>query len=263
MPVYMDRHDVPGASAKDAADAHVKDLEASESFDVQFMSYWFDADTGSVFCFAKAPSPDVITEVHNASHGLIPNEIIEVSQDDVFRFLGSVHDPRDASELTSPLRTIMFTDLVGSTEILTSVGESRFMELLRTHDGIVREGLYRHRGSEIKHTGDGIMASFDDAGNALDCALAIETSFDEQADDDVDLQVRIGMAAGQPVDHNDDIYGEAVVLASRLTDVAATRQILVASSVREQVGDRYDLEGPELRTLKGFEAPVPVFELRG
>jgi class 3 adenylate cyclase len=262
VPLFMDRHDVPGATAQDVAEAHMSDIEKSQEYGVQFISYWFDAEAGGVFCFAKAPSRDTLEAVHNASHGLVPNEIISVSQDDVFRFLGSVNDPKTADELTSPFRAIMFTDLVGSTAILETVGETRFVELLSTHDGIVREALYRHRGSEVKHTGDGIMASFDDVDNALRCALAVGAAFSNVDLEKVGLKVRIGLAAGHPVMRNDDIYGEAVVLASRLCDAATPAQILVASTVRDHCTQSYDLVGPRSISLKGFVGPVEVFELR-
>jgi class 3 adenylate cyclase len=263
MPLFMDRHDVPGATAQDVADAHMSDIEASQEYGVQFISYWFDAEAGGVFCFANAPSRDTLEAVHNASHGLIPNEIISVSQDDVFRFLGSVSDPRGADELTSPIRTIMFTDLVGSTAILGTVGQARYMELLTTHDGIVREALYRHHGREVKHTGDGIMASFHDTDNALRCSLAIDAAFSEiDLEDDIALNVRIGMAAGHPVMRNNDIYGETVVIASRLCDAAATAQILVASTVKDHSKEEHRLVGPLRVSLKGFTDPVEVFELQ-
>jgi class 3 adenylate cyclase len=263
MPLFMDRHDVPEATAEDVAAAHLSDIETSKEFGVQFISYWFDAEAGGVFCFANAPSRDTLEAVHNASHGLIPNEIISVSQDDVYRFLGSVHDPKGPEEQTSPFRTIMFTDLVGSTTMLGEVGETRFMELLGTHDGIVREALYRHRGSEVKHTGDGIMASFDDTDNALQCSLSIDTALrDVDLDDGIELKVRIGLASGHPVMKNNDIYGEAVVLASRLCDAAASGEILVTSTVRDHAGTQHILIGPRRVSLKGFAEPVDVFELR-
>jgi class 3 adenylate cyclase len=264
MPLFMDRHDVPGASAEDVANAHMSDIEASKEYGVQFISYWFDAEAGGVFCFADAPSRDVLSQVHSVSHGLIPNEIISVSRDDVFRFLGSVHDPKDASELSNPLRTVMFTDLVGSTEILGALGERRFMEVLGTHDGIVREALYRHRGHEVKHTGDGIMASFDDASDAVRGSIAITDGFAElDRADGPELRVRVGMAAGHPVDRNDDIYGEAVVLASRLCDAADPQQILAAASVRDHAVEDLPFVGPMPRTIKGFREPVDVFVVSG
>ena len=258
----MDRHDVPGASAEDVANAHVRDLEASKEAGVQFISYWFDADSGGVFCFANAPSRDALAEVHTVSHGLIPNEIIEVAKDDVFKFLGAVHDPQDASELSSPVRTVMFTDLVGSTAILEAVGETQFVEVLSTHDGIVREALYRSQGREVKHTGDGIMASFGDASSAIEAAIAICDGFAAlPRDERIELRVRVGLATGRPVDRNDDIYGAAVVLASRLCDAADAQQILVADTVPAETREQFHLAGPRARTLKGFREPVQAYEL--
>lgn len=264
MPLYMDRHDVPGATAKDVADAHVADLEMSTKYGVHFFSYWFDPESGAVFCFAKAPSMESLETVHRESHGLVPNEIISVAEDDVLRFLGRIQDPEDYTKITNAYRTILFTDLVGSTAILESVGETEFLALLSEHDVIVRRALVRWRGREVKHTGDGIMAAFDDVAGALDCALDVRDKFVARAADapGPQLEVRIGMAAGRPVDHNDDIYGAAVVLASRICDMAEAGQVFTSEEVRsggEAAGFSFREVG--LRPLKGFRDPVPVFEL--
>jgi hypothetical protein len=204
MPLFMDRHDVPGATAKDVADAHVSDLELSSRHSVEFLSYWFDADAGGVFCFAKAPSRENLEAVHRESHGLVPNEIISVAEDDVFRFLGRIHDPKDHTELSSPLRTILFTDLEGSTSMLQSVGEARFMELLAEHDTIIRRAIFNWHGREVKHTGDGILAAFDDVSNGLRCAHTIQQGFSDRTptDGEPTMRVRIGLAAGGAVDRS-------------------------------------------------------------
>jgi class 3 adenylate cyclase len=266
MPYFMDRHDVPGATAQDAAEAHVKDLEAAAGHDVQFFSYWFDTNAGGVFCFAEAPARENLIAVHRESHGLVPNEIISVSEDNVLRFLGTVHDPADASEVTSPFRAILFTDLEGSTQLLEAVGEAAFMVLLTEHDLIIRRALVAARGREVKHTGDGFLASFDEVDWALECSLAVQDEFRERNIDaeGPDLHVRIGIAAGEPVDHNDDIYGSAVNLANRLCDAADADHVVVSDVVRDmglEQGYTFD-EGHE-RALKGFANPVPVFELLG
>ena len=96
-------------------------------YGVQFLAYWFDADNGEVFCLAKAPRPEDMQAVHREAHGLIPNEIISVSEDNVFRFLGKINDPVDHTHVTSAFRTILFTDLKGSTSLLQEVGESAYM----------------------------------------------------------------------------------------------------------------------------------------
>ncbi len=264
MPLFMDRHDVPGISAEDVARAHLSDLATAPKHGVQFLAYWFDAERGEVFCFAKASRREELEAVHRESHGLIPNEIISVSEDDVLRFLGRINDPVDHSRVASPFRSILFTDLEGSTSLLQTAGEGAFMALLREHDLIIREALVATRGHEVKHTGDGIMASFDDVASALNCALAIQDGFAARAAGGTapELRVRIGVAAGEPVDHNDDLFGSTVNLASRICDAADAGHTLTSELVQElgsAKGFTFD-RGHELQ-LKGFVGLTRVFEL--
>src|ERR1700748_1555343 len=95
MPLFMDRHDLPGVTAEQVAQAHLADLETSATFGVQFLAYWFDADQREAFCLAKAPSGDALTAAHRAAHGLIPNEIISVSEENVLRLLGRIGEADD------------------------------------------------------------------------------------------------------------------------------------------------------------------------
>lgn len=264
MPLFMDRHDVPGATAQDAANAHVSDLEMSHKHGVEFLSYWFDAEGGGVFCFAKAPSRQSLEAVHRESHGLVPNEIIGVEEGDVLRFLGRIHDPRDYSEVTSPIRTVLFTDLEGSTAMLDAVGEEAFLALLAEHDNIIRRALIHTRGREVKHTGDGIMAVFDGATNALRCAETIQSGFTsrEATTHGPAMRVRIGLACGRPVDRNDDIYGSTVILASRICNAATGGQTLVTEPVHKLgSGDGFAFREVGRWSLKGFSEAVQVFEL--
>lgn len=264
MPLFMDRHDTPGASAEEVAQAHAADIAISAKHDVKFLSYWFDEEHGGVYCFAKAPGAENVTAVHQESHGLLPNEIIAVSEDDVLRFLGGIQDPADASELKSPFRTILFTDLEGSTSLLHEVGEAAFMVLLTEHDLIIRRALAATWGSEVKHTGDGIMASFEDVTHALRCAATIQEGFDARRDsgETPELRVRIGLAAGEPVRHNDDIFGTSVNLASRICDAAEAGHILVSDVVRDLgMAEGFSFDAADERALKGFSEPTLVFEL--
>ncbi|MGI9646905.1 MAG: nickel-binding protein [Acidimicrobiia bacterium] len=264
MQLFMDRHDVPGSTPEMVAEAHARDLELAEEHGVLFVTYWFDDSSGQVFCLAKADEESQVEAVHLESHGLIPHEIISVSEDNVLRFLGNMTDPSDHTEIENPFRTILFTDLEGSTALLQNVGEAEFMLLLTEHDLIIRRALVTTQGREVKHTGDGIMASFEDVARALECSLAIQDGFDARAEagQSPTLRVRIGMAAGEPVHHNDDIFGNAVNLASRVCDAADAGGILVSETVHELGTDRgfaFDAAGD--RTLKGFSDPTPVFEL--
>jgi len=264
LPLYMDRHDLPGATAEAVADAHVLDVRAAVKHGVQFLSYWFDADNGTAFCFAKSPGPEGMEAVHRESHGLIPGQIISVSEDNVLRFLGRISEPADETQVTSAFRTILFTDLEGSTSLLEDVGQAAYMVLLTEHDLIIRRALVASRGREVKHTGDGIMASFEDVAHALECATAIQDGFDARtaAGGTPELRVRIGMAAGEPVDRNDDLFGSTVTLAARICDAADAGHILVSDVVHDLGVERgFPLHETDERVLKGFSGPTRLFEL--
>ncbi len=260
MPLYMDRHNVPGATAEDAAHAHLADIEVGRQFGVEFFSYWFDSTEGVAFCFARASGEEAMTQVHEASHGLVAAEIIEVSETEVVGFLGKVHDPVDASEMTSAFRTIGFTDLVGSTELLDRLGQSGYMVLLTEHDLIVRKALFKWSGREVKHTGDGFMVTFEDVDRALGWSLDVRQAFEQRSD----LDVRLGMAAGEPVDHDNDIFGAAVTMANRICSSAGSEQIFVSDVVRDLgVEKGFTFAGGKTEVLKGFSEPVTIYELLG
>jgi class 3 adenylate cyclase len=264
MPLFMDRHDVPGVKAEDVAQAHLSDLAVEAKHGVKFLAYWFDPDHGEAFCLAQAPAGASLTAVHRETHGLIPNEIISVSEDNILRFLGRINDPADHAPVANPFRAILFTDLEGSTTLLESVGESAYMVLLTEHDLIIRRALVATRGREVKHTGDGIMASFDQVSNALQCSLAIQDGFATRASEGEgqDLRVRIGIAAGEPVDHNDDLFGATVTLASRICAAADAGHILTSDVVHELGRTKgFSFDSGHEQTLKGFSSPIRLFEL--
>ena len=264
MPLFMDRHDVPGVTAEQVAQAHLADLAMQAKFGVQFLAYWFDAEQAQAFCLAKAAASESLTAVHQATHGLIPNEIISVSEDNVLRLLGRMSETGSQAEAVNPFRVILFTDLRGSTSLLDAVGQSAFMLLLTEHDLIIRRALVAAHGREVKHTGDGFMAAFDDVESALECALAIQAGFAARSAEGrtPDLRVRIGIAAGEPVDHNDDLFGSTVTLASRICDAADAGRILTSDLVCEIGRQRgFTFEAGRDVVLKGFSGPTRVFEL--
>ena len=117
----------------------------------------------------KAPTKEAIQKAHDEAHGAVPNEIIEVDPTVVEAFLGRVKDPPPADSAAATgsyvprdaaLRVIMFTDLKDSTAMTTRLGETKALHLLRIHNTFTRNALREHAGREVKHLGDGIMASF-------------------------------------------------------------------------------------------------------
>ena len=268
MPIFMDRHDMRGLTAESIAEAHRKDLEIQDRYGVKYMTYWFDRERGTNFCLVDAPDAATAERVHREAHGEIATDIIAVDLAAVEAFLGRIGDPKVAPGTAAPkmdagLRAVMFTDIVGSTEMTVRLGDAAALELVRVHDALVRRGLAAHRGREVKHTGDGIMAAFDDVALAVRAAADIQWHFfayNRCASES--LSVRIGIHAGEPVlDHN-DLFGATVQLASRLCSEAEAAGIVVSGLVRElcDVGATYFVALGE-RRLKGFSERVPVFRL--
>ena len=159
-------------------------------------------------------------------------------------------------------RTVMFTDVEGSTRLTDRFGDEKARELLRRHEDASRRVVAHHGGTEIKTMGDGFMVSFGSASAALDAAAAIQRAIADEFADDGLIRVRIGINAGEPIAEDGDLHGTAVIRASRIMDAADGGQVLVSALVRELVAGRdYRFIRRGLKTLKGFEDPVGAFEL--
>jgi class 3 adenylate cyclase len=220
---------------------------------------------------------DVDVARHLASH--IPGARLLLQQGDILNpaqgdveavasaideFLGQEEKATSAAA-PAGLVTILFTDMEGSTTLTQRLGDAKAQEVLRAHNSIVRDALKACGGSEIKHTGDGIMASFPSASGALECAIAVQRAVAAQAQEHLEmpLRVRIGLNAGEPVAEEQDLFGTAVQLAARICARAEPGQILVPTVVRElAAGKGFLLADLGEIALRGFEDPVRLYEVR-
>ena len=272
MPVYMDRHYIQGATQRAVADAHQRDLALQDKYDVKFMTYWFDEMRSTAFCLVEAPTREAIERVHHEAHGLIPHEILQVDPAVVDAFLGRIQDPpsmppakSEGTAIDSGFRAIMFTDLKDSTVMTTLHGDAKALHLLHVHNALTRNSLNAHRGREIKHTGDGIMASFTSVPDAADCAISIQKAFAayNQEHRETPLYLRIGLSAGQPIEEHGDLFGKAVQLAARLCGQAEPGQIVIDQVVLDQCSDKkLPLADLGEVTPKGFDHAVRVYEVQ-
>ncbi len=161
--------------------------------------------------------------------------------------------------------TILFTDMASSTTLADQHGDAAAQEVRRAHNEIVRSAVGANGGTEIKHTGDGIMASFATASAALDAAIAIQRGVAAHKEEQPKspLGVYVGLNAGEPIVEDDDLFGTSINLAARICDRAEAGQILAADVVRQLAAGKQflfaDLGETELR---GFEDPVKLWELR-
>ena len=268
MPLFMDIHELHGdTDAKTVAEAHAADVSIQAKYGVEYVKYWYNAERGKVFCLCHAPSAEAADRVHREAHGLRAEQIIEVEPALAEAFMGGggatpagdVRMPDGARD--TAIRTVLFTDIVDSTIMTQRVGDHAAMEIIGFHDTVVRNALTVASGREVKHTGDGIMAAFLSAEEAVQCAVRIQNDLAAQGfgRDGMRLQVRIGAATGEPVERHSDLFGSTVQLAARLCSAAEPAEVLVSESVVAQcVTKKFPFIDRGRISLKGFDLPQPA-----
>ena len=261
----MDRHDLAGATPPDLALAHSRDVEIQDKYGVRYVSYWFDYERQTAFCLVESPGPDAAEAVHRESHGMVAHTIIEVDANRVSEFLGRP-PTADVGKpyVATAFRTVLFTDIEGSTALTQRLGDIGALRVLRRHDDVVREALKTSAGLEIKHTGDGIMASFSSVARAVECSIRILQGIDELIGErsDESLGIKIGLAAGEPVTEGDDLFGATVQLAARLCNRAGGNRILASAAVRDLcIGKNFGFSEHGELHLRGFHEPVRAYEV--
>jgi len=144
------------------------------------------------------------------------------------------------------------------------LGDEGAQVVVRSHNRIVREALQGFSGKEIKHTGDGIMASFPSAAAGVEAAMEMQklTKSHNETDPGHPLGLKIGLNAGEPISEDDDLFGSTVQLAARLVDKAGTGQILASGSVHGlSQGKSLKFERFADLDMKGFDEPVTVYSV--
>jgi class 3 adenylate cyclase len=174
--------------------------------------------------------------------------------DEVEEFITGTRRQREPERV---LATVLFTDIVGSTERAAAAGDRDWRRLLERHDELVRRELTRFRGREIKQTGDGFLASFDGPARAVECAASIVEQV--QA---LGLQIRAGVHTGECELRDGDIAGMAVHIGARVGASAAAGEVLVSSTVKDLVvGSGLSFEERGIQELKGVPGEWRLYAL--
>lgn len=160
--------------------------------------------------------------------------------------------------------TICFSDIESSTEAALRLGDGRWFDLLAIHDGIVRNNLLRHGGTEIKSQGDGFMLTFPSARRGVLFAIDVQRAMARWSEDHPDeaVRIRMGLHTGEAlVSAGGDLFGKHVIVAARVANLADGGEVLVSHLVREITSNRGDLDYGEGRlvTLKGIDGAYEVF----
>ena len=166
---------------------------------------------------------------------------------------------RHSSEPDRILATILFTDIVGSTDRAAALGDRRWRDLLESFYGVVRRELPRFRGLEVSTAGDGVLATFDGPARAITCAQEIALSAKP-----LGLDIRAGLHTGEVELRGDDITGLGVVIARRVCDLAAADELLASRTVKDLViGSGIGFVDRGVHTLKGVPEDWQLYAVSG
>jgi adenylate cyclase len=206
-------------------------------------------------------------------------QMIQVGRDAMARYLsgstsaftdlhdcleGWVKPQGSASTPHQSIMAFMFTDIVGSTDMTQTRGDIAAQDIVRRHNAIVRTAVGSFMGKEVKHTGDGIMATFPTISGSVEACIAIQRAVTDHnlRDPSMPLHLRIGINAGEPVSEEDDFFGTTVQLSARMCAAAATDEILCSGVVKELCsGKKLTFVDRGKLDLKGFKDPIQAYEV--
>lgn len=172
--------------------------------------------------------------------------------------------PNNETTTNTGIITVMFTDIVNSTSTTHKFGDQAAQEMVRVHNAIVRRALMAYNGKEVKHTGDGIMASFIWTTNAIDATISIQKAILKYnaGNPKIPLHVRIGLNSGEPIVEDDDLFGSTVQMSARVCAQANAEQIFVSNVVKELATSKsFTFEDRGLFSLKGIQGKQRLFEV--
>jgi class 3 adenylate cyclase len=200
--------------------------------------------------------------IPDAEARLLPGEGAAIHEDDGVHSVQAIDEflagARSDAVPDSLLTTIIFTDLVGSTERAAALGDSAWRDLLAQHHAAVRRALARFRGEERDTAGDGFFATFDGPARAIRCAQAVIESVGE-----IGLDLRAGVHTGECELHESKVAGIAVSVGARVAGSAAPGEVLVTATVRDLVaGSGIEFEGRDERELKGVQGKWRLYAAR-
>lgn len=176
---------------------------------------------------------------------------------------GEVIDDKQAGASNSFV-AVMFTDIADSTHKQQTMGDEWLMNVVRAHNDICREALSVHSGREIKHTGDGIMATFPTVTDSVEAAMAMQDGFKRfsKAMPDLAFRVRVGISAGEPIHESGDVFGTPVNLAARVLSKTEADEVWVSEIVKSMCeGKSYVFSEAGRFELKGFDTPQPIYKV--
>ncbi len=240
MPIYMDFHDLPdGVTAAHIAEMHQADLKIEHKYKCRGLTYWCDERRQTAFCLIEAPNEQAIKELHEKSHGAVPQRIIEVNDILVESFLGRIQDPENPQNTKlniindSAFRILMVVNI--KKQELRTENIDILQAALRGYNKSILNIAINHKGRVVKQVANSFLLSFTSVANAVESAIKIQELYNCVITPDVEF--KIGISAGIPVTAKESIFETSIQEANYLSYVTNGKII-----VSPEVEDLYEHE---------------------
>ena len=236
----MDIHDTTGVSVEDVAADHQRDFTLQDDFNCKFVFFWHDIPNNTGFCVFEAPQKESVINLHNASHGHSPNQIIEIELSQVESFLGKIADiawskknlPFEGYISKTAHRAIMSLEINNPLSLKLQINKSKLAEIENLQKKLIKDSLLKLDGNKVSWENENILISFLSEENAINCAADIQHKFSNLATEaNSRTSVSIGLNFGAPVTKSDDLFGDVISLAIKLGYIAGQNRVLISSSL--------------------------------
>ena len=257
----MDRHDVSETvTAENVAQLHQADLKIQDKYKCRGLTYWFDENRKTAFCLIEAPNKEAIKEMHDHAHGEVPHRIIEVDDSIVESFLGRIEDPVKAQKtelniINDPaFRVIM---VIETSDYLNRLKANQFNIFTQKFHHSALKTLKQFRGRIVRKDNNSYLVSFKSVSDAVLCALTVQFKFKYVTSkfDPINRQLKIALSSGIPITDKNNIFEEAIILATRMCEVIK-EQLVISEEVKslyESENRNTTIDETLIRVLKPSE----------
>jgi AraC-like DNA-binding protein len=263
MPLFMDFHKIDNVTIEAVKSAHIADLSIQERYGVRYIQFWVNEDAGTVFCLTEGPDKETCELVHRMAHGNIACALTEVEPGFYKtimgeKFLLDEHMVRKTDgTVDQGYRFFLLISIRG----IASAKSSRphLLSIPSDVTDLVNSKIALNRGREVRRAGvDSIIGVFDDAGDALSCAVQLKIALDFRAEKS-QIVYRGGLSADQPVTKDGEFFTRAIALAHTMSSTANDSEILVSPLARQLCSDQQLLNADQLRYI---DLPAQQFLVR-
>ncbi|WP_338359104.1 nickel-binding protein [Yeosuana marina] len=261
MPIYLDLHEMPdGVTAEHVAEMHQADLKIEHKFNCRGLTYWCDEKRQTAFCLIEAPNKKALKDLHTHAHGDVPKRIIEVDGNIVESFLGRIEDPEKSQNtalniINDPAFRVLM--VIETSNFLDRLEANQFTIFTQKFHNSVSKCLQKFNGNIVKKNNNNYLVSFKTVTDAVLCAQKIQYQFKYVTPkfDPSSRKLNIAISSGVPVTDKENIFEEAITLATRMCDIIKETFVITSevNALYESENRNATVDKESVRVLKATD----------